>query len=71
MRQSTSIKFKDELSKHKVKCKCGHTMILINVPSDICTWCGNKVYRSKKDEFDDKIKKIVKKNNEIEKEKKL
>ena len=68
MRQSTSIKFMEELSKHKVKCKCGHVLVIVEKKCDICTWCGRKVYRSKKDEFEDKIKKIVKKNNEIEKE---
>ena len=54
-------KFIDKLYQHKVKCqKCGHTMILVYKKCDICTWCGNKVYRSKKDEFEEKIAKQIK-----------
>jgi len=52
--------FADVLSKHKVKCKCGHVLVMINRKSDICSWCGRKVYRSKKDEFEDKLKKVIK-----------
>ena len=50
----------DKLSKFRVKCKCGHTLILVSRKSEICTWCGRKVYRSKKDEFEDKLKKEIK-----------
>ena len=48
-------KFLNELNKHKVKCKCGHILVIIDQPSLICDWCGRKVYRSKKDEFKDKL----------------
>ena len=61
MQPTNNLKFLEELSKHKVKCKCGHTMIIINIPFDICTWCGRKVYRSKKDEFEDKLRREMKK----------
>lgn len=53
-------KFLCEISKFKVKCKCGHVLVLINRKSEICGWCGRKVYRSKKDEFEDKLKKVIK-----------
>ena len=53
----------EKLSNYKVKCKCGHTTILISKSSDICTWCGRKIYRSKKDEFIEKLKKIINKKN--------
>jgi len=53
--------FTENLIKHKVKCKhCGHTMIMIYRKSCICDWCGYKVYRSEKDEFLDKMKKVIK-----------
>lgn len=48
------------INKFKVKCKCGHVLVMVNRPYDICNWCGRKVYRSKKDEFEDKLKKVIK-----------
>ena len=50
----------NNLSKFRVKCKCSHVMILIDRPFAICDWCGRKVYRSKKDEFNDLLKKVIK-----------
>ena len=50
-----------KLSEYRVKCKCSHVIILINRPYTICNWCGRKVYRSKKDEFEDKLRKEIKK----------
>ncbi len=58
---NNEIKFINILYKHKVKCKCGHTLIMIDRKSDICGWCGRKVYRNKKDEFEDKLKKEIRK----------
>lgn len=59
--KNTSDKFIEKLADYKVKCKkCGHTMVLIDRAFAICDWCGTKVYRSKKDEFKDKIKKVIK-----------
>ena len=51
----------DILSKYKVKCKCGHVLTMVHRNYGICTWCGRKVYRSKKDEFEDKLKKEIRK----------
>lgn len=48
----------DALSEYKVKCKCGHVLTIIKVPYKLCNWCGRKVYRSKKDEFKDKLRRI-------------
>ena len=50
----------DKLQKYRVKCKCGHVLTMVSKKHDICTWCGRKVYRSKKDEFEDKISKEIK-----------
>ncbi len=53
--------FIDRLAKYKVKCKnCGHTMIMVYRKWCICDWCKHKVYRSEKDEFEDKLKKVIK-----------
>ena len=51
-------KFMQELSKYRVKCKCGHTLYITNRHNfKICNYCGNKVYRNGKCEFIDKLKK--------------
>ena len=58
---NTDENFINALAKYKAKCKCGHTKIIINRPYAICEYCGRKVYRSKKDEFIDKLEKKIKK----------
>lgn len=59
MKKPNDLKLIDKLSKHKAKCKCGHVIIMVDKKVCICFWCGRKVYRSKKDEFEDKIKKLI------------
>ena len=58
-------KFDDNLEKlaqFKVKCKhCGHVVIMINKKKDICNWCGYYIYRSKKDEFEERLRSEMKK----------
>lgn len=52
-------------SNYKVKCKCGHTMVITNsVEKKICSYCGNYVYRNKKLEFKDKLIKELRKKND-------
>ena len=46
--------FLDYISKNRVKCQCGHSLEMFS-RSTICNWCGRKVYRSKKDEFKEKL----------------
>lgn len=55
-----NLKYLDALNKYKAKCKCGHIAIIYYRPFVICGWCGRKIYRSKKDEFLDKMKKVNK-----------
>ena len=45
------IKLDTELSKYRHKCKCGHTMYLIDNPYKICSNCGNPVFRDEKTKF--------------------
>lgn len=53
--------FLQKMAQFKIKCShCGHTMYLVNRNYCICDWCGHKVYRSKKDEFEDKLSKEIK-----------
>ena len=53
--------FLDVINKFKVKCKCGHVLVMINKKKDICSWCGRMVYKNKKEEFKDKLNKELKK----------
>lgn len=50
-------KYHNEMSKIKITCKCGHR-IIISPKHDycICDWCGNYVFRDKKTEFKQKLK---------------
>lgn len=52
--------FESELSKYKVKCKCGHILILIRRNKAICTHCGHYVYKDKQEEFRDRMKGLMK-----------
>ena len=53
----------DSIQSITYACKCGHRMVIpANVDKLICKWCGNWVYRNKKDEFKDKLGKELKKN---------
>ena len=46
----------DSLTKCRVKCKCGHSVILTNVDRAICSWCGHYVYKTPQIEFKYKLK---------------
>lgn len=55
-----------KLLKLNVKCKCGHTVnFTSNKNKIICSWCGNYVYKNKKVEFIEKLKKEMRKINEV------
>lgn len=55
-------KLTEEYNKVKIKCKhCGHKVIIpVWVDRQVCSWCGYYVYRNKKMEFKDNIKKLMK-----------
>lgn len=49
------------LSLYKVRCKCSHTMYMpYNVNKVVCNYCGNFVYKNKREEFKDTLKKVLK-----------
>ena len=51
----------DEYDKVKIRCKCGHKVIVpMWVDKQICAWCGYYVYRDKQLEFKETIKKMMK-----------
>lgn len=43
-----------EISKHKIKCSCGHVFATMK-EKDLCSWCGKYVYKNKKNEFKEKM----------------
>lgn len=49
----------DEQDKHKHYCNCGHYVYIYpfeNKTKKLCTWCHNYVYKDKKEEFKEKIR---------------
>ena len=66
-RKRTQIEITDSYySLYKVKCKCGHSILIMDRSGKApCFHCGRMVYKSKRAEFKDKIKKeLRRKNNE-------
>ena len=55
-----------EISNFKVKCSCGHTFATTK-EKDLCSWCGNYVYKYKKNEFTEKLMKEIKTKEDEEK----
>lgn len=55
----------EEIAKHKYPCSnCGRKMFIHRLNNyAICDHCGYKVYKSKKDEFRDKLKQAMRKVN--------
>lgn len=42
------------------QCTCGHKVVIPEwVDKQCCSWCGNYVFKSKKDEFKYRMKGIV------------
>ena len=52
----------DEYNKLKIRCKCcGRKLVIpVWVDKQICSWCGNYVYRNKQLEFTETVKKLMK-----------
>lgn len=59
---SESKKYFDALAEIRVKCQCSHTMYFPAYAPDIqiCTHCGQKVYRNEKVKFKDLLTKELK-----------
>lgn len=54
-----SKRFKD-ISKYKVKCKCGHTTIMSKAERTVCSHCGHYIYKTPAIEFRYKMKEKLK-----------
>ena len=58
------IKRENDIAKCKYHCKCGHVLVITNkMDKALCKWCGNYVYKDKKKEFIEKLKKQQKSKN--------
>ena len=52
----------EEYDKVKYMCKCGHKVVIShNKTKSLCDWCGNYVFKDKKDEFKYRVKERIKK----------
>lgn len=50
----------DEYDKVKYICSCGHRVIIPKwVDKTICGWCGNYVFKDKKEEFKYRLKEEI------------
>ena len=58
----------ESISKHKVKCKCGHVVVMASVDRMICNWCGRWIYRTPGIEFRYKMIQKIRKDEKNEKE---
>ena len=45
------------------KCKCGHTLTFLTRHPRTCTYCGRLVYANQEDEFKEKLKIMLRRNN--------
>lgn len=51
----------EEYDKVKIRCKCGHRIIVpMWVKRQLCHWCNHYVYRDKRMEFKETIKTMLK-----------
>ena len=53
-------KYLDRLQDYTYTCKCGHRVVIpYNKEKKSCNWCGRNVYKSKKDEFIDRMENML------------
>lgn len=58
-------KLSNSISSCKVKCDCGHTVILAKQDVALCSWCGKYVFKNKEIEFKFRLKEqMIKKERE-------
>lgn len=68
LRRKSDIEYQrksDELDKVKIRCKCGHRVVVpMWVDKSMCTWCKHYVYRNKQLEFRERLKQKLKESRE-------
>ena len=59
------MKYCDAISEVKIKCGCGHSVIIPPHKSKVlCDWCKKYVFKTKKDEFEYRMKEMMHKQVE-------
>lgn len=53
-------------AKHKVKCKCSHTVVMMSTERLVCSHCGEWIYKSPEIEFKYKMMKALKERDKNE-----
>lgn len=53
------IKQQESQNDFKVRCKCGHRVLIVTKDRMICSWCGKYVYKTPKLEFEYKLKEYM------------
>ena len=54
-----TVKLSAEVAKYKIKCPCGHTVVIFPMEhrnKKICSWCGHYVYLNEKEKFKDLLR---------------
>lgn len=62
MNSKEIIKKSDEIAKYKHMCRCGHSVVIYPFEKRIkklCSWCGEYVYINEREEFKDKLMKLL------------
>lgn len=54
------IRYHDVITRNKKICQCGHSVAIPpHLNKVICSWCNNYVFRTKKDEFEYRMKEAM------------
>jgi len=62
-RVENPVKLQEAYSQVRYKCKCGHSVIILNDKDKVlCKWCGNLVFKDKKTEMLYRINEINKRS---------
>ena len=56
-------KLYDYITRHKVKCKCGHKVFIGRTEKMICSWCGRYIFKDKQKEFNYRVKELLNERN--------
>ena len=57
-----------ELSKHRARCKCSHSVYIGRLDRTLCSYCGEWVYRTPEIRFKYEIEKYLKKERKNDNE---
>lgn len=63
-KKDSAEKYEKNISAYKVKCKCGHVVVIRPMQErTLCSWCGYYVFRTKASEFKYRMMEEIKQCN--------